>query len=67
MRAVVGDRLHVHSRQVGGPPSFAEVVEVQGTDGAPPYRVRYADGHESIVFPGPDCTIEHVEKAAEQS
>ena len=63
MRAVVGDRLHVHSRSVGSTPQVAEVLEVQGTDGAPPYRVRYADGHESIVFPGPDCTIEHVEKA----
>ena len=59
MRAAVGDRLHIHSKSVGGTPQFAEVIEVEGADGSPPYRVRYADGHESVVFPGPDCTIEH--------
>ena len=59
MRAVVGDRLHVHSRSVGETPHLAEVIEVQGDDGSPPYRVRYPDGHESLVFPGPDCTVEH--------
>ena len=40
-----------------------EVIEVQGADGAPPYRVRYPDGHETVVFPGPDSTVEHVEEA----
>jgi len=64
MRAAIGDRLHVHSRAVGGTPQLAEVIEVQGADGAPPFRVRYADGHEAIVFPGPDCTIEHTESAS---
>lgn len=59
MRADVGDRLHVHSRAVGKEPQVAEVLAVQGVDGAPPYRVRYEDGHEAVVFPGPDCTIEH--------
>ncbi len=67
MRAVVGDRLHVHSRSVGATPQLAEVVEVQGADGAPPYRVRYADGHESVVFPGPDCTVEHLESAPQST
>ena len=31
-------------------------------DGTPPYVVRWeADGHEGLVFPGPDC---HIEAAA---
>ena len=60
MRAVVGDRLHVHSRAVGKEEQVGEVVEVQGPDGGPPYRVRYLDGHEGVVFPGPDCTVEHI-------
>ena len=64
MRAAAGDRLHVHSRSVGATPQLAEVLEVQGTDGAPPYLVRYENGHEAIVFPGPDCTIEHRDDAA---
>ena len=63
MRAAVGDRLHVHSRSVGETPQVAEGLEVQGDDGAPPYRVRYPDGHEALVFPGPDCTIEHPQNA----
>ena len=59
MRAAIGDRLHVHSRSVGQTPQLAEVVEVQGENGAPPYRVRYENGHEALIFPGPDCTVEH--------
>lgn len=59
MRAEVGDRLHVHGRTVGDPDQRAEVIEVQGQDGGPPYLVRYPDGHESLVYPGIDTTVEH--------
>ncbi len=59
MRAQVGDRLHVHGRVVGAPDPTAEIIEVRGEDGAPPYLVRHADGHEALVFPGPDASIEH--------
>lgn len=57
MQATVGDRLHVHGRLVGNPDQEAEIIEVRGPDGAPPYLVRYADGHEGLVFPGPDCVV----------
>jgi len=40
MRAVVGDQLHIHGRVVGQPEQTAEVVEVRGRDGSPPYLVR---------------------------
>ncbi len=59
MRAVVGDRLHVHSRVVGTPDQLSEIIEVRGRDGAPPYLVRRDDGHEVLVVPGPDATVEH--------
>ncbi len=59
MRAAVGDRLHVHGRVVGTPDHTAEIVEVRGRDGAPPYLVRYPDGHEALVFPGSDAAVEH--------
>jgi hypothetical protein len=49
----------VHSRAVGQTEQLAEVIEIHGQGGAPPYLVRYENGHESLVFPGPDCTIEH--------
>lgn len=58
MRAEVGDRLHVHGRVVGTPDQVSEIIEVRGEDGAPPYVVRRDDGHEVLVFPGPDATVE---------
>jgi len=58
MRAVVGDRLHVHGRVVGTPDQTLEIIEVRGRDGAPPYLVR-RDGHEVLVFPGSDASVEH--------
>jgi hypothetical protein len=59
MQATVGDRLHVHSNAVGNPSRVAEIVEVRGDSGAPPYVVRFPDGHETLVFPGPDSVVEH--------
>ncbi|RCV49036.1 DUF1918 domain-containing protein [Marinitenerispora sediminis] len=58
MRASVGDILHVHSRTVGVSAKRGEIIEIRGSEGAPPYVVRFADGHESLVFPGPECVIE---------
>ncbi|WP_040788080.1 DUF1918 domain-containing protein [Nocardia paucivorans] len=58
MIANVGDRLHVHGHIVGEYDREGEIVEVRGPDGEPPYIVRFEDGHESLVFPGPDATIE---------
>lgn len=44
----VGDR-----RRIG------VVVELRHPDGSPPYMVRWLDdGHEALVFPGPDARIE---------
>jgi Domain of unknown function (DUF1918) len=59
MRAEVGDVLHVRGRTVGMAERQGEVVEVRGADGAPPYLVRFDDGHEALVFPGSDCVVEH--------
>jgi hypothetical protein len=58
MRASVGDLLHVHGAVVGRSERTGEIVEVRGSDGAPPYLVRYTDGHEGLVFPGPDSVVE---------
>jgi Domain of unknown function (DUF1918) len=53
-----GDRLVVRAHFQGQPERDAEILEVLGADG-PPYRVRWDDGRESIIFPGPDVFIEH--------
>lgn len=58
MRAHVGDVLRFTGRAVGTPEHRATVLEVLGTNGEPPYRVRYQDGHETEIFPGPGCVIE---------
>ncbi|MGW4565475.1 DUF1918 domain-containing protein [Streptomyces sp. NPDC004561] len=57
MRASVGDRLLVHGRIVGQQDRTAEIIEVLGENGAPPYRVRFEDGHETLMSPGPDTVI----------
>ena len=61
MQAEVGDRLHMHGRTVGTSDRMAEVVDVRGEHGGPPYLVRFEDGHESLVYPGSDCVVEHPE------
>lgn len=57
MHANVGDRLVVEGRTVGAQRREGEVVEVRGEDGAPPYVVRWSDGHEGLAYPGPDAHV----------
>ncbi|MFF4602346.1 DUF1918 domain-containing protein [Streptomyces sp. NPDC001339] len=59
MHASKGDRLVVHGRIVGQHDHEVEIIEVMGTNGDPPYRVRGADGHETIMSPGPDSVVKH--------
>ncbi|MER5202158.1 DUF1918 domain-containing protein [Streptomyces sp. NPDC002825] len=58
MKAHEGDVLRFTSRTVGTPEHRATVVKVLGHDGEAPYLVRYDDGHESEIFPGPGCVVE---------
>ncbi|NLU75157.1 DUF1918 domain-containing protein [Streptomyces sp. HNM0575] len=58
MRANTGDRLLVHGRVVGEHDREAEIVEVLGPDGEPPFRVRFDDGHEAVMSPGPDSVVQ---------
>jgi hypothetical protein len=62
MYATKGDRLIVHSKDVGGPIRDGEIVAVPHADGGPPYLVQWSDtGHEALVFPGPDAEVHHFE------
>jgi hypothetical protein len=63
MQAQVEDRLVVpgpHGSRIG--------VILAVVEGAGPlrYRVRWADGHESIISPGPGASIEHDDVAERQ-
>lgn len=57
MHAKVGDRLVVEGRTDSMHRREAEVLEVRGDDGTPPYVVRWEDGHEGLTFPGPDAHV----------
>ena len=53
MQAKVGDNLVIEGRTTEIHRREGEIVEVRGEDGAPPYVVRWSDGHEALTYPGP--------------
>jgi hypothetical protein len=60
LHAAVGDRIVIKGHHVGEPERDAEVLEVKGTDGGPPFVVRWSDsGHVTTFFPGTDAEVEH--------
>jgi len=64
LRAAAGDRLVIRRHHLGEPDRDGEILETLGDDGTPPFRVRWSDdGHESVLFPGSDATVEHFEHA----
>jgi len=59
MRAAIGDEIAVRSHRVGAHDREAVVLAVEGSDGGPPYRVRWEDdNHEGVFFPGADAVVE---------
>ncbi len=64
MHATVGDRIVIRASHVGEPNRDGEILEVHGTDGTPPYVVRWSDtGHNGLYFPDADAVIHHDEPA----
>ena len=59
MQAKVGEVLILKANHVGEPDRSGEILEVRGSDGTPPFLVRFEDGHEGLVFPGPDAVVHH--------
>jgi Domain of unknown function (DUF1918) len=60
VKAKVGDKIVIAGHHLGEPERDAEVLEVRGPDGEPPYLVRWAeDGHEGLFFPGTDASVVH--------
>jgi hypothetical protein len=59
MKANVGDRLIMEGTHVGDQRRLGVVIALRHEDGSPPYLVRWLqDGHEGLVYPGPDARIE---------
>ncbi|BCW19335.1 hypothetical protein NtRootA9_20430 [Arthrobacter sp. NtRootA9] len=58
MEAAQGDRIIVHGRTVGATDRHGVILEVRGEGGAPPYVVRFDDGHETVMYPGGDFAVD---------
>jgi hypothetical protein len=58
VRAHNGDHLVIEGTKVGSPRREGEVLQAQGPDGQPPFLVRWSDGVEGLVYPGPDAHVE---------
>lgn len=52
MAGKVGNRIVVESEQVGQAPREGEILEVIEGETSVRYRVRWADGHETVFTPG---------------
>jgi hypothetical protein len=67
MRAKPGDHIILAGELVNQPVRAGEVLEARGSDGGPPYVVRWEDGHESTMFPGPGAALLVTGGEAEQA
>jgi Domain of unknown function (DUF1918) len=59
MHAEVGDEIVVRGRHVGDEDRKGVITAVHGEGGAPPYLVRWENGHESVFMPSSDSLVEH--------
>jgi hypothetical protein len=57
MRAHVGDLIVLAGERVERPARGGRVLEVRGSDGGPPYLVRWNDGHTGLLYPGPGSVL----------
>ncbi|MDH6514854.1 hypothetical protein M2164_001336 [Streptomyces sp. SAI-208] len=65
MRAQLGDVLVVESPTTGVTKRDGRIVGLHHDDGTPPYEVRWSDTDQvTLVFPGPDAHVRHVQDAA---
>ncbi len=67
MRAAVGDALVVRGRHVDDNDRAGVILEVHGDNGAPPYRVRWRDGRESVFFPSAGTDVQHLPSKRQDS
>lgn len=59
MQAEVGDKIVVRGRHTDDGDRKGVIIEVHGTEGAPPYLVRWTDGHETVFMPASGTLVEH--------
>jgi hypothetical protein len=59
-KAKPGDRIVIEAHHVGEAHRTGEILEVLGAPGHEHYRVRWADGSETVFYPSSDAKIEPV-------
>lgn len=64
VKAHKGDTLTIKGHRVGEPERTGEIIDVHDTEGQVSYLVRWEDGHEAWLYPGPDAFVEPRKKAA---
>jgi Domain of unknown function (DUF1876)/Domain of unknown function (DUF1918) len=57
MRARVGDRIILAAEHIDEPTRDGEILEIRGSEGAPPYVVRWSNGHTGLIYPGPGAVL----------
>jgi hypothetical protein len=57
MKAKPGDRIIIAPPRIETPVREGEIVETRGPGGTPPFVVRWSDGHEGLLFPGPGSGV----------
>ena len=61
LQARSGDRLVIHPHHAGERERDAEILEVHGTEGGPPFLVRWQDtGRTSLFYPGSDARVDRL-------
>ena len=63
MHANVGDKIVVDARHTADRARQGEIVATLGADEAVHYRVRWEDGHESVLFPGSDTRVDQAARS----
>lgn len=63
LHAEPGDRIVIRGHHVGAPARDGEIIEVLGSNGGPPYMVRWEDnGHVSRLYPSSDAYVQHFKR-----
>lgn len=62
MEAHIGDRLVIDGEKVGQARRTGKVMGIQGDLTHPRLTVRWEDGHESMIVPGPGVRLEDAKK-----
>jgi rRNA processing protein Gar1 len=62
LRVRIGDLVVIEGRRVGQGRRVGKIVEVLGEPGHGHYRVRWEAGHETVLYPSNDATIQQADR-----